>query len=266
MATVSSVLGHGRISNFSVVNISFFYDQNQERFGGGKRYDTFRKSTTANGRSCEARNPIGFSTILAICYDHQNQYQHRVSMWFQRSGTSEQFLKIVYQRQKVISIQAPQYRPYALISNFLDLEPFWLNLPFLSNGALLSRVAEGSKWSFASSKPRFFMPRKGWSTVQVPDAWLQLIKGPRPPSTKWPVRDRQSSKSPAKGCQGSQVTSQPEANRRGPLPEEVVSVARARVGKIGGRNGSSGRDGPHFWAFTRGTEDSEGPMPSPPCG
>ena len=26
------------------------------------------------------------------------------------------------------------------------------------------------------------MPRKGWST----DGWLQVIRGPRPPSTKWP--------------------------------------------------------------------------------
>ena len=62
------------------------------------------------------------------------------------------------------------------------------------------------------------VPRKGWSTDQVPDGWLQLVRGPRPQSTKWPVRDRQFSKPPAIGCRGSQVTLQPEASRRGPSP------------------------------------------------
>ena len=27
------------------------------------------------------------------------------------------------------------------------------------------------------------MPRKGWSTVEVPDGWLQIIRGPRPPGS-----------------------------------------------------------------------------------
>ena len=29
------------------------------------------------------------------------------------------------------------------------------------------------------------MPRKGWTTVEVPDVWLQIIRGPRPPAAKW---------------------------------------------------------------------------------
>ena len=32
------------------------------------------------------------------------------------------------------------------------------------------------------------MLRRGWSTVQVPDGWLQLIRGPRPQSVKWPTK------------------------------------------------------------------------------
>ena len=34
------------------------------------------------------------------------------------------------------------------------------------------------------------MPRKGWSSMQVPDGWLQVIRGPRPKSVQWPVQSR----------------------------------------------------------------------------
>ena len=33
------------------------WDQSQEIFGGSRNYNTFRRSTTANGTSCEASNP-----------------------------------------------------------------------------------------------------------------------------------------------------------------------------------------------------------------
>ena len=32
------------------------------------------------------------------------------------------------------------------------------------------------------------MPRRGWTTMEVPDGWLQLIRGPRPKSESWPLR------------------------------------------------------------------------------
>ena len=88
-----------------------------------------------------------------------------------------------------------------------------------------------------------FHAARRMETVQVPDGWLQ-------PSA--------IEESPAKARRSSQVTLQPEANRRGPLPEEV-SVVRARAAKLETAV-ASGR----FRAFTRGTEDSEGPVPSPP--
>ena len=37
---------------------------------------------------------------------------------------------------------------------------------------------------------RRIMLRKGWSSVQVPDGWLQVIRGPRPKSVQWPVQSR----------------------------------------------------------------------------
>ena len=39
----------------------------------------------------------------------------------------------------------------------------------LAQGALLLRVTEGTFWSF------FFAP-KGWSTLEVPDGWLQVVR------------------------------------------------------------------------------------------
>ena len=45
----------------------------------------------------------------------------RVSEWFQQNVKYAQFLKIAYQEQKVIPVQAPQYRQHALISDCLDL-------------------------------------------------------------------------------------------------------------------------------------------------
>ena len=66
-----------------------------------------------------------------------------------------------------------------------------------------------------------------------------------PPSTKWPVKDRQFSKPPAKGRRGSQVTPQPEASRRGPSPE-VMSVARARVTKLEAAMAAVGETDPTF--------------------
>ena len=74
------------------------------------------------------------------------------------------------------------------------------------------------------------MLRRGSSTVQVPDGWLQLIRGPRPNSAKWPVQGTSPPKAPAKGHRGSQVAS--PQGVRGPSPEEVVSNARARVMKL----------------------------------
>ena len=35
--------------------------------------------------------------------------------------------------------------------------------------------------------------RKGWSSVEVPGGWLQVIRGPRPPASKWPQAQRKPS-------------------------------------------------------------------------
>ena len=35
--------------------------------------------------------------------------------------------------------------------------------------------------------------RKGWISIEVPEGWLQVIRGPRPPASKWPQAQRTSS-------------------------------------------------------------------------
>ena len=39
---------------------------------------------------------------------------------------------------------------------------------------------------FASQVSRELMPRRGWQAMDVPTGWVQVLRGPRPPSQKWP--------------------------------------------------------------------------------
>ena len=63
------------------------------------------------------------------------------------------------------------------------------------------------------------MPRKGWSTVQVPDGWLQLIRGPRPQSAKWPM----------KGQPKSNVKVRETARRDSQVGQDALKKAKAQA-------------------------------------
>ena len=39
---------------------------------------------------------------------------------------------------------------------------------------------------FASQVSRELMPRRGWQAMDVPTGWVQVLRGPRLPSQKWP--------------------------------------------------------------------------------
>ena len=65
--------------------------------------------------SCEARNLCRFFTVSAICCVHKNWFQPRVSEWFRREVLGDCISK-----STLIPVQPPQYRQYALISDFLD--------------------------------------------------------------------------------------------------------------------------------------------------
>ena len=66
-------------------------------------------------------------------------------------------------------------------------KPFWLK-PFCSNLPLLAR----GRQVFSSSlllhplQTWQLMPRKGWTALETPNGWFKLIRGPRPPSVRWP--------------------------------------------------------------------------------
>ena len=70
--------------------------------------------------------------------------------------------------------------------------PFWLK-PFLLEHHIV--YACGERFSaiisvFLTSFCIFFlsctMVRKGWSNLEVPNGWLKVVRGVRPPSEKWP--------------------------------------------------------------------------------
>ena len=76
------------------------------------------------------------------------------------------------------------------------------------------------------------MPRKGWSTVQVPDGLLKGIRGPRPPATKWPRVQH-----PAQlhgGRRDTQlVRNQQQVRERAPVDlDTAMANARARMSKL----------------------------------
>ena len=55
-------------------------------------------------------------------------------------------------------------------------------------------------WSFASQVSRGVMPRRGWTAIATPSGWFEVLRGPRPPSVKWPVATKgQGTKGQGKG-------------------------------------------------------------------
>ena len=92
------------------------------------RYNTCRRRITANGLSCEERNPSGCFFFFFLKKKKKvdllqplefvpTSRERVIPMgWQVRSVLGDCISKA-----KVISIQAPQYRQFALISDFLDL-------------------------------------------------------------------------------------------------------------------------------------------------
>ena len=69
------------------------------------------------------------------------------------------------------------------------------------------------------------MPRRGWTTMDVPDGWVQLIS---PKSEKWPLHSRQRP-TPAVRPSGVQGTKEPVTPRPATDPIRRVSPDLARV-------------------------------------
>ena len=67
------------------------------------------------------------------------------------------------------------------------------------------------------------MPRKGWSTMEVPSGWLQVIRGPRPRSVQWP-----RASAPPRQSNESQPRPQP---KQSPV-EKTFALKRAKELKV----------------------------------
>ena len=72
------------------------------------------------------------------------------------------------------------------------------------------------------------MPRKGWTQVEVPSGWTQLIRGPRPKSVQWPKAVRMSSAVPAGAPQPQRVPRGRWEAAGGPYTQESRDVSRSR--------------------------------------
>ena len=90
------------------------------------------------------------------------------------------------------------------------------------------------------------MRRKGRSTVEVPDRWLQMIRGPRPPAAKWPRAKVQTQQKPSatvahrQQVSNSQTSQMQDRPRRSPA--EVRAVASTKILRIQAAIASLGAD------------------------
>ena len=80
------------------------------------------------------------------------------------------------------------------------------------------------------------MVRKGWTSVEVPDGWYQVIRGKRPPSVQWPragsqQHARQTGK-PALESRKPPKTGSQSASRQRVNPDQLRAAASARIQRI----------------------------------
>ena len=76
------------------------------------------------------------------------------------------------------------------------------------------------------------MPRRGWTAMDIPSGWVQVLRGPRPKSEKWPVASsgRQptfNQQAPTRGRQPA-----PRSNVRAPNPDAALEHARSKVSSL----------------------------------
>ena len=110
MATIPFVHGRGSTPNPWRKTLSLFWDQNQEEFGGWKRYNIFRKKVQLpmNLQSWHLLRPLE-----SIPVSRERVVPPELQV---RTILGDRISKA-----KVITTHAPQYRQHALISDFPDL-------------------------------------------------------------------------------------------------------------------------------------------------
>ena len=79
------------------------------------------------------------------------------------------------------------------------------------------------------------MVRKGWTQVEVPNGWVQLIRGPRPKAAQWPRAPKSSDGKQQRQQPGGQPprgAKEPQPERVPLHPDERMARARVRVGQL----------------------------------
>ena len=124
-------------------------------------------------------------------------------------------------------------------------KPFWLKL-------CCSRARRVSLLRFLPSLRRGFMPRRGWSVA--PDGWVQIIRGPRPPSVRWPQAPHRGQNKPQHVFkkEANKGSTQPRPQQHSPplqqpshSPESVAASATAEVSRSQSAISVLGEDNPH---------------------
>ena len=98
------------------------------------------------------------------------------------------------------------------------------------------------------------MPRRGWTTVDVPEGWLKVIRGQRPPSVKWAKAEKKTER---KSSAAITTVEDSNASTRGGAASFAgsrPSCVRGPVqgGEVGGRDQCSGRERPSGSTVERG--------------
>ena len=84
-----------------------------------------------------------------------------------------------------------------------------------------------------SGQPESVMVRKGWTAMDVPSGMVQVLRGARPPSQRWPPAKR-NVVTESRGQRQVAPRFQQVGSGRGPAPspEEVMERARVRVAQL----------------------------------
>ena len=100
------------------------------------------------------------------------------------------------------------------------VEPFWLKPFWLKSLHIAHACAEVCVEDFFCRSVGD-MPRRGWSAVDVPAGWVQVLRGRRPPAEKWPTVQR----GVGRWRQEKSSKSSPPKRNSVPLPEHKPSRA-----------------------------------------
>ena len=109
------------------------------------------------------------------------------------------------------------------------------------------------------------MPRRGWQAIEVPSGWYEVIRGPRPPSQKWPrASPHQSAQSRGQRRGLGRVGQSGQPNRARSPPEVALSAARQRVAKLEAALAALGDTGPEVTVLQSALKRAKQAAQEPP--